>query len=310
MKKGLFDDFAAGAYQSYDLTALNINPSEALKNWFLEEIQASWDLNKDTTKEWRHDFFKIDKAEIEDWGTFLHDFEGFKAMYGIRHFNGNKKEPFVHVLLSNYDNLENKLPLVKEVIENRLAVFQPKQLFLYLSPSMAEKLHCSYNHYQATWAARITRIKAASLPPNYKKIRLQLVDQDNYYDQYLDYYKQFHHEQPDKKDKVAVNDKATMEISRTDGLLYQILLNEKPIGLIAGERLDFMGASGLYFNEIVIDQAHKGNKLAAAAQRHLIEKTNTIEFVWGTIDTSNIASSKTAARVGRKVCRIEVGVGV
>ena len=97
-----------------------------------------------------------------------------------------------------------------------------------------------------------------------------------------------------------------MEDCREQGLLQLAFYNEKPLGLIAAERSDFLGTQAIYFNEILIYPEFKGRGLAKAMQRKFIsELPDDFKLVWGTIDAQNFPSLKTAMSNGRKVIRYE-----
>jgi hypothetical protein len=77
--------------------------------------------------------------------------------------------------------------------------------------------------------------------------------------------------------------------------------------LIAGRVLPLLGLSGLYFTEILLTRAFKGQGLAPAVQRKFIDGlADDFAVVWGTIDAKNAASTKTALKVGRRSIREEI----
>ena len=113
------------------------------------------------------------------------------------------------------------------------------------------------------------------------------------------------------KDKVTINSKKVMQDSIEDGLLKSVLLNGKRIGLIAAKISKFLGYNGMYFNEIFIDKNFKGKGLAKAIQRKFIQEfSRSNEFIWGTIDSQNLPSFKTALANGRKPIRFECFVPI
>jgi hypothetical protein len=132
------------------------------------------------------------------------------------------------------------------------------------------------------------------------------IKDDSYYDWYKKGYNEFHYSNPLLKTKVTVNSIDSMRDVLNQGLLFYIELSGERIGLIAAERSKFLGRDGLYFHEIFLSKEYKGKGLAKAVQRKFISNFAVgNEFIWGTIDSSNLPSYKTANSNGRIAVRFE-----
>jgi len=113
------------------------------------------------------------------------------------------------------------------------------------------------------------------------------------------------------KDWVPINDKEEMEESRRQSCLFLVYVNGVKAGLIAGIPQPLLGLHGIYFIEIMMTRQFKGQGLASVVQRKYIDSLpGNYEIVWGTIDTMNLASTKTALKVGRKSIREEYFISV
>lgn len=111
---------------------------------------------------------------------------------------------------------------------------------------------------------------------------------------------------PRLKKRVTVNSIESMRESIDQGLLYEAHLDGQRVGLIAGERSSFLGHPGIYFQEIFISKDFKGIGLAKALQRKFVrESSNDGEYIWGTIDSLNLPSYRTAIGNGRIPIRYE-----
>lgn len=96
-----------------------------------------------------------------------------------------------------------------------------------------------------------------------------------------------------------------------DELLFFIFIDSKKAGLIGGRTAGLLGKLGVYFTEIVLSSDFKGKGFASVAQRAFIDSLpDGIELIWGTIDSKNVSSTKTALRVGREAVRSEFFVPV
>jgi L-amino acid N-acyltransferase YncA len=88
-----------------------------------------------------------------------------------------------------------------------------------------------------------------------------------------------------------------------EGLLFEVLADGEPAGVIAGLRFDAHGMAGFSVQEICLDAAHRGRRLAPAAIQHLVEElpAGAGDVLWGTIDPRNAPSLRNALSVGRSV---------
>ncbi len=95
-----------------------------------------------------------------------------------------------------------------------------------------------------------------------------------------------------------------LEELAANGWLYDIVSADESswVGLIGAASEPLMGLPAIAMHEQVIASAHRGQRLAAAAQRHLID-TLPSAVLWGTIAHDNRPSLRTARRCGR----VEVG---
>lgn len=297
--------FAKAKLTTLDYEICGINKKEA-KEFLIEEINDELGLNNVVTLQKRHAFFKIPQTQPNDFQTFLFESDHLNMLAGIRHFNLNPLKPFIQVSLSSYHINQKQFAWIKAILAKQFSVFQPKQFCLWLHPQSLLIINFKPEIKQQWLAATLGEIRSQDKPLNYNDIQLKKVVGKGYLVNYQKWYQEFHLNQPNLIDDVAVNDEETMETSRKQNLLYWAIYQNQKVGLIAAEAELLMGKQALYFNEIVLDPAFKGKKLASAIQRKFIEKRDKeFELVWGTIDAKNRASTKTAEKVGRKVMRCE-----
>ena len=187
-------------------------------------------------------------------------------------------------------------------------VFSPKHISLWLNPNtpLANELRQSVTPKRRYFVAQLTHLKSLVRPSRYDDVSLVRPSNDDYYSWYVESYREFHAAHPDLKDWVPFNDKEEMEECRKSGLLFLVEVNGLKAGLIAGNSQPLLGMRGLYFTEIMMTNAFKGQGLAPAVQRKFIDNLpSDYEAVWGTIDAKNVASTKTALKVGRRSIREE-----
>jgi hypothetical protein len=299
--------FAFEVLKTFNLSHLKIDETLAQKN-IREEITSQWsDLNSPDVMKSRWDYFKVPKTEPSDYREhFVSLGPENKVLYGIRHMGGNREIPFIQ-LTPNFEIKDSKeVLIIFDKIKEEMAVFNP----LYVCFWSPENLEVDFiaSTYMVTQSKRIKDLHPWT---NEDLLTLKLVRDNSFYDWYVAGYEDFHAENPELKEKVTVNSLDEMTDSLEHGLLFEILYDKRRIGLIAGEKSSFLGHPGIYFQEIFISKDWKGQGLAKAVQRKfIVENTLDDDIIWGTIDSSNVPSYKTALANGRKPIRFECFVKV
>lgn len=292
--------FAEAKLTTFNLSKMskNINKDVAI-NFLKDEIQKEFtELNVEKVKKQRMDFFKVGRPS--DYTEHLIELgENKKIICGIRYIGCDLDYPFVKLSANFSISSKKDVQDIYEVIQNKFTVFSPR----YVSVNVPQKIEESRIGY-VYMVAPFETVNATSPWEYNDHIELKKISDESYYDWYCEGYNEFHIEHPDLKARVQVNSKKVMRESLEQGLLYYALLENQKVGLIAGVKSDFLGHSGLYFNEILVRKKWKGKSLAKVIQQKMIKETGAFcDFVWGTIDYRNQPSFKTALSNGRQpVC--------
>lgn len=301
LNKIQLESFVEAELKTYDLTDLFIDTEKAreeIRDELLDELD---DLNSENTKNARLEHFKVKGAIREDYSEKLINLSGGKALiYGVRNIGGKPEIPFIK-LRANFDITSKEESLViYEHIKEEFKVFKP----LYLSFSTAKKIDADF--YGAVHMATRTSELTEKKWQKEESLTFEDISDESYFDWYQQGYKEFHKDAPDLEAKVTINSLSVMEDSLKQGLLKFVKFEDERIGLIAGEKSNFLGNSAVYFNEIYISKKWKGRGLAKAIQRKFVQEfCGNLDFVWGTIDASNLPSYKTALSNSRKPIRHE-----
>ena len=299
--------FTSEVFRTFNLSHLNIDEGLAQKD-IQEEITSQWsDLNSPDVMNSRWDYFKVPNTNPSDYQEHLVSLGAEnKVLCGIRHMGGNREIPFIQ-LTPNFEIKDSKEALIIfNKIKNEMSVFNP----LYVCFWSPVKIEVDF--IAATYmVTQSKRIKDLHPWANESLVTLKLINDNSFYEWYVAGYKEFHDEKPELKEKVSVNSLEEMTDSLKQNLLFEVFYDNCRIGLIAGERSSFLGHAGIYFQEIFISKDWKGQGLAKAAQRKfIVENTLDDDFIWGTIDSSNVPSYKTALANGRRPIRYECFVKV
>lgn len=294
--------FAQAEFNTFDLSDFCLHKDIAIKE-LRDEIVAEWDeLNSNDVMKSRHDYFKITDTKTSDYSERLLDLGGGKKIiYGIRHMGRDRDFPFIQLKPNFTIKDSREVFQIDKDLKDELMVFKP----LFLSFWSAKKM--DVDSIGATYLVTTAREMKELAPwSGEKNLNLHRVADDSYYDWYKNGYEKLHNKNPELEKKVTLNSRVSMKDSREQGLLYEVFIEGEKIGLISGERSSLLGHQGIYFHEIFIDEAWRGKGLAKAMQRKFLA-LNALDddFIWGTIDDSNLSSYKTALSNGRKPIRFE-----
>jgi len=298
------DEFAKIQLSQFNVELDEKKALNFLLNELREEIE---DLNTSETKKARLEYFSVEGVTSDDYSeNFLDLGGGRKIIYGVRHLGGNKDIPFINLRTNFPIKSKSEVLGIYEIIQAQMKRFKP----LYLSFCSRDRVDVDFigSVHMVAKAWDILKVS----PWDYEgRIELRTIRDDSYYNWYKNGYEQFHEECPELKAKVTVNSKDSMQESMDEGLLEFVYLEGEKIGLISAERSFFLGHPGLYFHEIFVSKDFKGKGFAKAIQRKFVSKhCDEDDFVWGTIDSSNLPSYKTAYANGRRPVQYECFVKI
>lgn len=260
-------------------------------------------LQMDETTKKRHNFFNILGAKSNDYREKIIELDNrAQAIVGIRFFGLDNNKPFLSVKTNfQINNSKEQQELFKNLAEY-FSVFSPKQIQVF-SPIPPT-------------SSAITQILMMGNTSNVPKLETdiflkQVKKNEDYYSWYSQQYDLFHKNRPDLKEIVTMNSKDLMDESKENGLLYIAYKKSEKIGLIAGEKADFLGKKCLYINDILVGNDFKKQGYGKIIQNNFIHiMKNQCELIFGTIHPQNIPSLKTSISNGRIPVRYESMVDI
>jgi RimJ/RimL family protein N-acetyltransferase len=303
-------EFAKSLLQgTYDLEALKpIDQVSALK--FLEsEIEDLLELNNPAMLSKRNNWLKIPGTSDQNFLERVFEIGNRRSfLAGIRHVGGNPSMPFVNLTADFTPSSWAEFDDIKNIVRSEFKIFNPAHIAIWFSPrsSFALEIERTIQPARRYLAAKTAELLSKSPPPNFNSLHLEAVKAPDYFDWYKNEYEKFHVKHPELKSWVTMSDFEDLEEYRALNLLYRAKMGEETVGLIGGSAQSLLGMSGLYMCELLIAETFKGKSLAAAMQRRFIEEAGrNFEVVWGTIDSRNIPSTRTALKIGRHIVRNE-----
>lgn len=308
MNKQEIESFARSALSSlYDLDPLKLD-SELAVAGVLSEIRELLYLNSADVLTARHTHFAVPETTEQDYEERFYELgEGKKVLAGIRHMNASVDHPFVSVYLGFSPNHAD-LAIIKKFAQESFKKFFPQNVSMELKPSsdITAELEKEIIPAREYFAAHIENIRASEKPSGYERIELQRLHTGIDYSWYLKAYADFHLENPELKQWVPITEQEELEKCASEGLLFQALVDGKIAGLIGARSEALLGVPAVYMTELLLTADFKKQNLAVALQRKFIDTLGPeFQLIWGTIDAKNLASKKTALRVGRVSVRSE-----
>jgi hypothetical protein len=302
------ESFARAALNNlYDLNPLALD-SEIAVAGVLSEIRELLYLNSADVLTSRHAHFAVPETTEQDYEERFYELgEGKKVLAGIRHMNASVDLPFVSVYLG-FSPSHADLNLIKKFAQENFKKFVPQNVSLELKPSSALTAELEKDIIPAReyFAARIENLRASEKPKGYERIELRRLHTDIDYVWYLKAYADFHLQNPELKHWVPVTEQEELEKCASDGLLFQAIVDGKVAGLIGARSEALLGVPAVYMTELLLTSDFKKQDLAVALQRKFVDSLGPeFQLIWGTIDAKNLASKKTALRVGRVSVRSE-----
>ncbi len=237
--------------------------------------------------------------------------DGGWALTGIRFRGGATARPFVDVVATSASPTPDDLAVVAEAVVPAYREFAPLCLRVdapdapalleglsgdpRFGPGCAVDLHVVAGLVEALWTH--------SRAPAYPHVSLRAGDPQHLAQRTAEIYAELAAREPALTTWADSEDLESLTACAEEGLLFEVLADGEPAGVVAGLRFDAHGMAGFSVQEICLDAAHRGRRLAPAAIQRLVEElpAGAGDVLWGTIDPRNKPSLRNALSVGRSV---------
>lgn len=239
--------------------------------------------------------------------------DGALVLTGIRFRGGDLAKPFVDVLAAEGPLDAERLDAIAAQVEARWAQFRPLcARFLLpddidldwarLGPRSRPDLHLV--------AGRLDDL--ASRPLVHTAARVTLLPPGNlaFFDRYAKIYADLFASHPKHREYNLPQDKEALAKALQEGLLFEVLVDGSWAGIVSALPQAPAGLTGFTVQEMLLDQAHRGQGFGPAMQQRLIEHLRGQDdaVLAGTIHAGNVASLASARRAGRDVIATYVWV--
>ena len=153
-------------------------------------------------------------------------------------------------------------------------------------------------HVVAGLVRDLTARPRASL---YPKVTLRRGDPQQLTERVAAIYAELAAGEPELATWASPEDAASLAACAEEGLLFEVIADGAPAGVVAALRDDAHSMTGFAVQELCLDASHRGQRMAPATVQRLIDElpAQRGDVLWGTIHPANTPSLRNALSVGR-----------
>jgi L-amino acid N-acyltransferase YncA len=232
------------------------------------------------------------------------------AVTGIRFRGGDRSRPFVDVIATSEPPTPDGLALVAEAVLPAYAGFAPlclrvdapeaHALVVELHDDPAFEPGCSAVDMLVV-AGLVEELRAHPRAAAYPSVSLRSGRPDELARRVSEIYAELSESEPSLAQWANPEDEESLSACAAEGLLFEVLVDDVRAGVVAGLRYDAHAMTGFSVQELCLDSAHRGRRLAPATVQHVVDllPARAGDVLWGTIDPDNQRSLRNALSLGR-----------
>ncbi len=244
--------------------------------------------------------------------------DGGWAVTGIRYRGRDITRPFIDVVATTAPPTLEGLALIAQTIVPAYAPFEPLCLRVQV-PDAANLLAQTRSDHRLgvgcavdmhVIAGTFTDIKMQALPRSYRNVGLNPADPGVLAERASSIYHQLAQQNPETTWWATPESAASLSACAEQSMLFEVTVAGALAGVVAAARRDAHGMRGFSVDELCLDQTHRGNGLAHAVLRHLLERLPHAagDVLWGTIHPANAPSLRNALSMGRRQVATDVWI--
>jgi hypothetical protein len=245
-----------------------------------------------------------------DWANRRLDLpDGGWAVTGIRYRGGAAARPFFDVVATTADPTPDGLAVVADAVVPAYGTFEPLCLRVDApdASALVEALRgdvrfgpgCTVDLYVV--AGLVDRLRTRRRAAAFARVSLRRADPHAMARRVADIYGELGAREPELATWAAPEDLESLAECAEAGLLFEVLADREPAGVVAALRYDAHAMTGFSVQELCLDAVHRGRHLAPAAVQRLVDElpAGPGDVLWGTIHPANAPSLHNALSIGR-----------
>jgi hypothetical protein len=235
--------------------------------------------------------------------------DGGWAMTGIRFRGGDATRPFVDVVATTAAPTPDGLAEVAASVLPAYRPFDPlclrvdapdpDQLVETLSADGRFGPGCAVDMYVV--AGPVEHLRTRPKASAYDQVTLRAGEPEPLAARVAAIYRALAESRPQLAMWADPEDLDSLTECAAEGLLFEVLVDGSPAGVVASLRYDAHAMAGFSMQELCLDADHRGRHVAAAAVQRLVDELPAGEgdVLWGTIHPGNVPSLRNALSLGR-----------
>jgi L-amino acid N-acyltransferase YncA len=297
--------------------------SEILQSWYAdseleEQVRAAMTpeidrvANSDFGQEFR-DLVGLGVApDPLDWANRRIELPtGGWALTGIRFRGGDVSRPFVDIVATTEPPTPDGIATVAASVVPAYRAFDPlclrvdapdpSALIEQLGPDPRFGPLCAVDMYVV--AGPVEELRQQLRAAAYDQVSLRAGDPQRLAERVAAVYAELIARRPDVAMWANPEGADSLAECAEEGLLFEVLLEGEPAGVVASVRYDAHAMSGFSVQELCLDADHRGRHVAAGAVQRLADElpARPGDVLWGTVHPDNLPSLRNALSVGRVV---------
>jgi L-amino acid N-acyltransferase YncA len=231
------------------------------------------------------------------------------AVTGIRFRRLDIGRPFVDVIATSEPPIPDGLAAVAEAVVPAYREFDPKCLRVEapepaaLVAEIADDIRFGEHSGvdMRIVAGLVEQLLGGPRVPTYDLVALRPGTAEQLAGRAADIYRTAASSSPDLAWWANPEDAESLAACEAEGLLFEVVADGDPAGVVAALRYDDHGMRGFSVQEICLDDRHRGRRLAPGVMQRLLEQlpARRGDVLWGTIHPDNAASLRNALSIGR-----------
>ncbi len=201
--------------------------------------------------------------------------DGALVLTGIRFRGLDLAKPFVDVIVSEGAFDADRLNAIAAQVEAGWAEVRPLCSRFPLPDSIDLNWSRLGPHSRPDLrvvAGRLDDLRSRPLVPTAPHVRLLRPDNLGFFDRYAKVYTDLFASHPKHREYDLPEDKAALAQALREGLLFQVLVDDRWAGIVSVVPEAPAGLIGFTVKEMLLDEAHRGRGFGPAMQQRLVER--------------------------------------
>jgi L-amino acid N-acyltransferase YncA len=152
-------------------------------------------------------------------------------------------------------------------------------------------------------AGLVASLQERATGPSYDRVVLRPAEPEQMATRAAAIYHELYETAPRSTRWATAEDVGSLTACAAEDLLFEVVVDGEPAGVVAALREDAHGLLGYVVQELCLDARHRGLGLAAPVLQHLVTALPSDDgaTLWGTIHPDNTASLRNALGIGRQI---------